>query len=69
MCLAYAAIGGAWLWLCWTHRDDLQPIQVRGVVFISLLLIECCSLQYYLSSLFGLLVIEMLANWGQSRLQ
>ena len=27
--LVYAALGGTWGWLCYKHRDDLLPIQVR----------------------------------------
>lgn len=28
--LAYIAAGSAWGFLCWKHREDLLPIQVRA---------------------------------------
>ncbi|KAH8119856.1 lung seven transmembrane receptor-domain-containing protein [Phellopilus nigrolimitatus] len=47
--VVYAALAGAWGWLCYKYREELLPIQ------------------YYLSSLVGLLVIEMVANWAYYR--
>lgn len=63
MFLVYAALGGAWGWLCYKHVHELLPIQV----FFHLLYPpdHPSVLQYYLSGLVGLVVIEMVANWGK----
>ena len=66
--IAYFGIAAAWGWLCYKHRDELLPIQVRDFCQPSVvvrLIADISYEQYYLSSLVVFLVIEMVANWGE----
>jgi hypothetical protein len=68
MSLVYTTIAALWSWLCWKNQNDLLPIQVcfLWILTSDMFLNSVWHWQYYLSSLFGLLVIEMVANWGSS---
>ena len=63
MFLVYLVFAGVWGWLCYKHRTELLPIQVRLPFLIPRRATDYAP-QYYLSSLIGLIVIEMLASWG-----
>jgi hypothetical protein len=63
MFVLYFAITSVWAWLCYKNMQDLLPIQVSSYSTLNEAVLTA-SLQYYLSSLFGLLIIEMVANWG-----
>jgi hypothetical protein len=62
--LVYSAFAAGWGWLCYRHIHELLPLQVLYYIF-DMQHTLTCSLQYYLSGLVGLLVIEMVANWGE----
>lgn len=63
MFVVYSLIALFWGWLCYQHIHELLPIQVCGLSRDSGNQYSR-NPQYYLSGLVGLLVIEMLANWG-----
>lgn len=62
MFIIYAVIGGVWGWQCYRNLQDLLPIQVSLSEPDHIL--SSNIQQYYLSSLLGFLVVEMVANWG-----
>ncbi|KAF8509794.1 lung seven transmembrane receptor-domain-containing protein [Gautieria morchelliformis] len=48
MFLAYSALGGAWAWLCYRHREDLLPIQYYISGLVGFLIVEMvASWAYY----------------------
>ena len=63
MFLVYLVFASVWGWLCYKHRTELLPIQVSSPL-LALCHATDYAPQYYLSSLIGLIVIEMLASWG-----
>lgn len=65
--LAYTAFAAGWGYLCLRHRHDLLPIQVSYGKTCQLLYYLSYIPQNYVSALFGLVVIEMLANWSKDR--
>lgn len=63
MFIVYAVIGAVWGWQCYKNLQDLLPIQVSPLD--SQCMLSSDMQQYYLSSLLGFLVVEMVANWGE----
>lgn len=64
MFIVYTILAAAWGFQCWRNLQDLLPIQVSASLSLTRTLFLHSS-KYYLSSLLGFLVIEMVANWGK----
>lgn len=63
MFIVYSVFGTTWAWFCYQHMQELLPIQVSTTFPAAWSSFELC--QYYLSGLVGLLITEMVANWGK----
>jgi hypothetical protein len=66
MFIVYLILGGVWGRLCYKHMNELLPIQVSVLHTTVDLQLTYLITKHYLSGLVGLVIIEMIANYGSS---